>query len=115
MMATDYVQMTRDISKQAGVLKQDIPETMSGFYAMSGAAGKDGAVDAKTKEYLALAIAVALRCEPCIAFHTRALVKMGVTKAEFEEVLGIAVYMGGGPSLMYSAHAMEAFDQFTAK
>ncbi|AJY47237.1 carboxymuconolactone decarboxylase family protein [Martelella endophytica] len=114
-MAADYISMAADISKQTAVLKQDIPETMAGFYAMAGGADKAGALDSKTKEYVALGIAVSTRCDPCIAFHTRALVKMGVTKAEFEEVLGTAIYMGGGPSLMYAAHAMEAFEQFSAK
>lgn len=114
-MTTDYGRIAADVSKQTSVLKQDIPETMAGFYAMAGAACKEGALDARTKEIVALGIAVATRCDPCIAFHTRALVKMGVSKAEFEELLGVAVYMGGGPSLMYSAHAMEAFEQFSSK
>ncbi|AMM85025.1 carboxymuconolactone decarboxylase family protein [Martelella sp. AD-3] len=113
-MATDYLQMTADVSKQTAVLRKDIPDTMSGFSALAGAACKAGALDAKTKEYIALGIAVALRCEPCIAFHAKALVKLGVTKAEYEEVLGVAVYMDGGPGLMYAAHALEAFEQFSA-
>lgn len=50
----------------------------------------------------------------CIGFHTQALVKLGVTRQELEEVLGVAIYMGGGPSLMYAADAMVAFDQFSA-
>ena len=94
-------------------LKKDIPDTMGSFYAMAGAADKPGALDSKTKEYVALGIAVATRCEPCIAFHTRALIKLGVTRQEFEEVLGTAVYMGGGPAVMYAAHAMDAFDQLS--
>ncbi|TCT35478.1 carboxymuconolactone decarboxylase family protein [Martelella mediterranea] len=110
-MATDYKAMMADIGKQTAVLKKDIPDTMSNFYAMAGAADKAGALDPKTKEYVALGIAIAIRCEPCIAFHTRSLVKMGVTREEFEEVLGTAIYMGGGPAVMYAAHAMEAFEQ----
>ncbi|WP_176083426.1 carboxymuconolactone decarboxylase family protein [Martelella sp. HB161492] len=114
-MATDYKQIAADISKQTAVLKKDIPDTMAGFYAMAKGADKPGALDSKTKEYVALGIAIAMRCDPCIAFHTRTLVKMGCTKAEFEEVLGTAIYMGGGPSLMYAAKAMDAFDQFSAE
>lgn len=113
-MAKDYKAYMADISKQIGALKKDIPDTIGGFYAMAGAADKAGALDPKTKEYVALGIAVAIHCEPCVAFHTRALVKLGVTRQEFEEVLGTAIYMGGGPSLMYSAHAMEVFEQLTA-
>ena len=61
-----------------------------------------------------LAIGVSARCDGCIGFHVRTLVKMGMTLQELEEVLGIAVYMGGGPSLMYAANALEAFKEFTA-
>ena len=71
-------------------------------------------IDPKTKELIALAIGVAARCDGCIGFHVRTLVKMGMTLQELEEVLGVAVYMGGGPSLMYAANALEAFKEFTA-
>ena len=63
---------------------------------------------------IALAIGVAVRCDGCIGFHMQALLKLGASKAEIEETLGMAVYMGGGPSLMYAAHAMQAYDQMTA-
>lgn len=113
-MATDYNQMMKEISSQVGVLRKDIPDTMAGFGALSAGADKAGALDSKTKEYVALGIAVAQRCEPCIAYHTRTLVKLGCTKAEFEEVLGTAIYMNGGPGLMYAAKALECWDQLTA-
>ncbi|WP_119309606.1 carboxymuconolactone decarboxylase family protein [Cohaesibacter haloalkalitolerans] len=114
-MASDYKQMMKDVSSQVAVLKKDQPDTISGFYAMAGGATKNGALDEKTKELITLAIAVALRCEPCMAFHTAALVRLGVTKEELEETLGCAIYMGGGPALMYAAHAMEAFSQISKK
>jgi AhpD family alkylhydroperoxidase len=62
---------------------------------------------------IAMAIGVSTRCDGCIGFHTEALVKLGATREEFEEVLGMAVYMGGGPSLMYAADAMLAYEQFS--
>jgi AhpD family alkylhydroperoxidase len=61
---------------------------------------------------MALALGVAARCDGCIGFHAEALVKLGATRAEVEETLGMAVYMGGGPSLMYAADAIAAFEQF---
>jgi AhpD family alkylhydroperoxidase len=79
---------------------------------MARAALKDGALDKKTKELIALALSVAARCDPCIAFHTQTLAKLGATRQEVDETLGVAVYMGGGPSLMYAAHALDAFEQF---
>ncbi|MNU00905.1 Carboxymuconolactone decarboxylase family protein [compost metagenome] len=61
---------------------------------------------------MALGIAISTRCDGCIGFHTEALVKLGCTRAEFEETLGMAVYMGGGPSLMYAGDAMTAWEQY---
>lgn len=55
-----------------------------------------------------------MRCDPCIGFHTQTLVKLGATRQEVDETLGVAVYMGGGPSLMYAASAIKAFDEFAA-
>ena len=65
----------------------------------------------KTKELIALALGVAARCDGCLGFHTQTLVKLRATKQEVIETLGMAVYMGGGPSLMYAADAISAFEQ----
>ena len=95
----NYRELTQGISKNLAILRADLPEVMKGFSELAGAATKDGVLDKKTKELIALALGVAARCDGCIGFHTQALVKLGATKAELEEVLGMAVYMGGGPSL----------------
>mgnify|MGYP000949329364 CR=1 FL=1 len=71
-----------------------------------------GALDEKTKELIAMAIGVASRCDGCLGFHAKALVRLGATPQEFREMLGVAVYMGGGPSLMYAANAQAAYDEF---
>ncbi len=112
MSTTPYPQITEAISRQVDVLKKDIPATMEGFGAMVAASGTDGALDCKTKELIAMGIAIALRCDGCIGFHARNLVKIGISRQEFEEMLGVVIYMGGGPSLMYSAQAMDAWEQF---
>jgi AhpD family alkylhydroperoxidase len=104
----DYVAMLRDVRSGA-------PEVMKGFSAIAQAALKPGALDTKTKELIALGISVAVRCDPCVAFHAEAAVKQGATRAEVLEVIGTAVYMGAGPSAMYAAAALDAFDQFAAK
>ena len=85
---------------------------MQAFSALAQAATRDGALDRKTKELIALALGVAARCDGCIGFHTETLVKLGATRQEVEETLGMAVYMGGGPSLMHAADAISAFEQF---
>lgn len=109
----NYRQITDDISANLRTLRRDIPATMQGFSQLAQAATKAEALDKKTKELIALAIGVATRCDGCIGFHTEALVKLGATRAEVEEALGMAVYMGGGPSLMYAADAIGAFEQYT--
>jgi AhpD family alkylhydroperoxidase len=114
-MEKDYTEITKRISGDLRKLRQDIPDTMKAFSALAQAATREGALDKKTKELIALAIGVATRCDGCIGFHTEALVRLGATRLEVEEVLGMAVYMGGGPSLMYAADAISAYEQFQAQ
>jgi AhpD family alkylhydroperoxidase len=111
-MEKNYSEVCRQISGNLRKLRKDIPDTMQAFSVLAQAATCDGALDKKTKELIALAIGVATRCDGCIGFHTEALVKLGATRQEFEETLGMAVYMGGGPSLMYAADAIGAYEQF---
>ena len=111
-MDKNYPEITKRISGGLRKLRKDIPDTMQAFSALAQAATRDGALDKKTKELIALALGVAARCDGCIGFHTETLVKLGATRQEVEETLGMAVYMGGGPSLMYAADAISAFEQF---
>jgi AhpD family alkylhydroperoxidase len=81
---------------------------------MAGAALCDGALSEKTKELIALALGVAAHCDGCLGFHVKALARLGATRAEVEEALGVAIYMGGGPALMYAADALAAYEEFAA-
>lgn len=110
----NYNEVTNDISKAIIAMGKEIPDVLKGFRQMSDAATKEGALDEKTKELIAMSIAVAARCQGCLGFHAKALVKLGATDQEFIEMLGIAVYMGGGPSLMTAAEALMAFEEFKA-
>lgn len=110
----DYTDLTGDISRNLGPLRKRQAEVMRGFGALSKAAMTPGVLDEKTKELIAMAIGVASRCDGCLGFHAKALVRLGATPEEFDEMLGVAVYMGGGPSLMYAAHAHKAFEEFRA-
>lgn len=110
----NYPAITAEISRNLKTLRRDIPDTMQGFTALAQAASRTGVLDRKVKELIALAIGVTTRCDGCIGFHSEALVRLGASRAEIEEALGMAVYMGGGPALMYAANAMAAFEQFQA-
>jgi len=106
--------LTQEVSSRLGGLRASTPEVMKSFGALGNAALADGALDRKTKELIALALGVASRCDPCIGFHAKALAGLGATRQEIDEMLGVVVYMGGGPSLMYAASAIAAFDEFSA-
>lgn len=111
-MVENYKDLIAAISANTAKMRKDIPDVMQGFGAMAQAACKAGALDEKTKELIALALSVGGRCDPCIGFHAKALVKLGATRAEVQEMLGMCVYMGGGPSLMYAASALSAYEEF---
>ena len=110
MSLPNYTEHTRAISANLTPLRNDMPDLMKAFCDMAAAATRDGALDKKTKELIALALGV----DACIGFHVKALVGLGATLPEIEEALGMAVYMGGGPSLMYSANALAAYKEFSA-
>lgn len=113
-MTKDYKEITKDISAYVGEMRKLAPDAMAGFSALAKGATQEGALDKKTKEFIALAIGVAARCDGCIGFHVKALVDLGATREEIAEVMAMTVYMGGGPNLMYAADALRAYDQFTA-
>lgn len=108
----NYRDITNSISEGMEKLSNQVPETIDGFWTLHEAGNKEDALSQKTKELIALGIAVAGHCDGCIGFHTQKLAEMGLSKKEVAEALGVAVYMGGGPSLMYASEAMQAFEQF---
>ena len=113
-MSKSFTTITSDVSKALGTLRKEIPDTMQSFNALSKAALTPGALSALDKELIALAVGVASRCDACIGFHVKALVRLGVSREQFMETLGVCTYMGGGPTLMYAAEAVRAYEDFTA-
>jgi AhpD family alkylhydroperoxidase len=79
---------------------------------MAKSAMSEGVLSALQKELIATAIAVSTRCDGCIGFHVRALVRLKATREQINEMLAVAVYMGGGPSLMYAAEVLQAYEEF---
>ncbi|MDH3582105.1 MAG: carboxymuconolactone decarboxylase family protein [Hyphomicrobiales bacterium] len=88
---------------------------MGTFWKLHKTAVGDGVLDTKTKELMNLAISVAVRCDGCIAHHVYDALEAGATREEIAETLGVAVLMGGGTSVVYATHAMEALEQFLNK
>jgi AhpD family alkylhydroperoxidase len=113
-MHKNWPELAAGLSPAIRELRAGTPDVMKGFSAIARAALEAKALDPKSKELIALAISVATRCDACVAFHAEAAVKRGATRDEVMETMGMAIYMGAGPSVMYAAQAVEAYDQFSA-
>jgi len=111
----NYPEHLAEIQQAMAALGGEIPGTMAAFMGLHKAAASDGALSAKVKELLALAIAVTVRCDGCIAFHVHDALKAGATREELVEALGVAILMGGGPAVIYATEALNAVDQFEAE
>jgi AhpD family alkylhydroperoxidase len=110
MSTFDHAGLMQDINASLGPFRKSQSDAMRGFSQLAQASMAEGAISAKHKELIALAIGVSQRCSGCIGFHVKALHKLGATRAELEEMLAVCVYMGGGPALMYTAEALKAWD-----
>ena len=114
-MYKDWPALAANLTVAVKELRTGAPDTMKAFSAMALATTQPKALDTKTKELIALAVSVATRCDACISFHAESARKHGATRDEVMETVGMAIYMGAGPSVMYAAQAVEAYDQFVAK
>lgn len=111
-MIRDYSKNYNDLTRAVKKLGTRLPDTMKGFTNLHRASTAKGPLSTKTKELIALSIAITVRCDGCIAFHVNDSLKAGASSEEIMETIGVAVMMGGGPSVVYGCEAMEALDQF---
>ncbi|WP_372886753.1 carboxymuconolactone decarboxylase family protein [Shimia sp.] len=111
MSWTDKLNDTRN---QLRALNKTIPDTTRAFGALGKAVKEGGVLEFKTKEFVALGIAVAMRCDACIVLHVEALIRAGASREEVGDVLAMTIQMGGGPSMMYAAKALECYDEMAA-
>jgi AhpD family alkylhydroperoxidase len=109
---TSFPDQLQRIKGNMAILGKSQPATMKAFSDLHHAVATPGALDFKTKELIALAIGVSLRCDGCIAFHTHDALQAAATPEEVAEALGVAVLMCGGPSVIYATHVVEAVEQF---
>ena len=111
----DFVELAREVSSSAAALRQGLPEGMKGFAALGKGVYFDGALTLKFKELIALALCVASRCDGCVAYHAKRVCDLGASREEVLETIGVAIQMGGGPSMVYGGEALRAFDTFKAE
>jgi len=112
-MNTDFPARYRSLGATMERLGGELTPVMSAFQALQTAALGDGALDGKTKELIALAIGITVRCDGCISFHVHDALTAGASHAEIVETIGVAVLMGGGPSVVYGCDAMTALEQWS--
>ncbi len=88
--------------------------TIKRFYNLDTQAYQDGALPAKTKELLGLVASMVLRCDDCIKYHLDQCYKAGVTTAELEEALAVALVVGGSIVIPHLRRAFKAWEELTA-
>ncbi|UHC20055.1 carboxymuconolactone decarboxylase family protein (plasmid) [Methylobacterium currus] len=109
MSMMDWNAYRQQITAGVGGLAKLSPETVRGYGALSSAGQKTGRLDAKTRELIAVAVAISLRCDGCITVHTDAARKLGATEAELAEALGVATSVNAGAAIVYTTRALDAY------
>ncbi|HBD19392.1 MAG TPA: carboxymuconolactone decarboxylase [Arenimonas sp.] len=110
-MSQSYPELIDDLNAAIAKLRAGAPGTMKAFSGLAREALAPGQLDVKTKELIAIAIAIATRCDGCIGFHAKAAIRAGASREEVLETISMAIYMGAGPSMIYAAEALRAFDE----
>jgi len=106
-----YKAKAQEVRTEATALYKAVPDAMTAFQGLMKAASKEGTLSAKTKELMALAIAIAMRCEGCIVFHVQNAIRHSASREEVAETIAVAVEMGGGPATVYGGKALGAYDE----
>ncbi len=106
----DWNTYRKQLAEGVSDLSKLSPDAVKGYVTLSGASQKTGHIDAKTRELIALAVAISLRCDGCIAVHSAAARKNGATREEVAEALAIAISINAGAALVYTTRALDAFD-----
>jgi AhpD family alkylhydroperoxidase len=106
----NWIDYRKELMGRIGEMSKLSPDTIKGYQALSSAGQKTNQLDAKTRELIALAVSVTTRCDGCITVHTAEAIKLGATREEVAEALGVAVALNAGAALVYSARTLDAFD-----
>lgn len=107
----NYSEKAKAVFDFVGTLSKEYPGIAQGFATMHKAAGEEGSLTVKQKELIALGIAIAIRCEGCISCHVQDSLKAGASQQDIVETIGVAVLMGGGPSVVYGDIAYKAMKE----
>src|SRR5512143_4048382 len=111
-MTTNYLELRQHLEDRLAQFGREMPGPMTGFARLHKKTIENGALSAKVKEMMALAVSIAIGCEGCIAYHVHDAIEAGATRPELLETIGVGVMMAGGPGTIYAAHALDVVDQF---
>jgi AhpD family alkylhydroperoxidase len=114
-MDSRYPELHARLQRLTARLGKEAPGPMSGFATLRRQALADGVLSGKSKELIALGIAIVIHCDGCIAYHVHDALKAGASREEIVEAIGVAVLMGGGPAAIYGSEALEALEQFETR
>lgn len=104
----DWIEYRKELMHRIGDIAAITPDTVKGYQTLSNAGAKSGRLDGKTRELIALAVAVTTRCDGCITVHAAAALKEGATKEEIADALCVAIALNAGAAMVYSARVMDA-------
>lgn len=114
-MEVNYPAYYHRIQGLISSMSERLPHQMAAFTQLHKSATADGALNRKTKELIALGVAMTQNCDGCIAYHVKDAMEAGASAEEILETIGVVVMMGGGPAVIYGCEALEALDQFLAE
>ena len=90
-MPDKWTSQLKSMKSRMGTLAAGSPNTMKAFGGLVNAATSDGELDKSTKELMAIAISISVRCEDCIAYHVNNAVSLGVSREEIIETINICL------------------------
>ena len=97
-MSEEVKEFSAKFQGDAAKMKEQTPDMISGFSGLFAKIMKDGSVSLLEKEFIAVGIAVAIQCPPCIKLHVKKCIEAGATPEQVLEAASVAVMMAGGPA-----------------
>ena len=101
-------------SEMAKKREQLTPETLTAWRAFSRQVFTDGALSAKTKDLIAVAVAHVTQCPYCIRAHTKSALARGATEKEIMEAIWVAAEMRAGGAVAHSALALDVMKEHSS-
>jgi selenide,water dikinase len=98
-------------SPSAGGTGSEMEAVKAQFKAFLGAANTPHRLDAYTKQAMAIALSVALRCEPCLKMHLKSARKKGFTQDEIDEAAWMGISFAGSPAMVFYQQVLAAVDK----